>query len=188
MRIFGYLLAFICVFTVAPILAIGIKRKEIPTESIAKIRRIANETGRTINMELINADQDWTAFAQILPGDHLINKNITLSADVDAEYDLAQFDTAPEGQEPVERLFVRIARIVTMHGYRKEVRASFTLGILDQPIEPELEPEPDRVFQTLAMAFEIFDYEFDNYLIDVTLSGQDLTASHMEVSRYITPE
>lgn len=187
MRIAHYLLSFICLFFLVPVLAIGKrKREEIPSGPIAMIRRVENETNRTVALDVINADTDWVDFLDIVPGQQMLNKRIPLSADKHVEYDLFRFNYAlPEGQEPAEQFALRIARIVNkLDEHRNDVRVVFTFGRLDSTTGHPVDVE---IFGTWVAHYSIHEHELDNYTIDI-LFRPDLSQSGMRITQYRTQE
>lgn len=184
MKISRYLIGFVCLFVVFPIFAIGKRKFEKILGPIAKIGRVVNETGANVTMDVIYKDSDWGEAIQILPGDHVLNKEIPLSAD--PNYDLVLFGyELPEDQEPTEQLFVRIARTVELIAHYNYVNTSVTLGIVDWSAEPEPTRQP---LLTADQVLRIPEHQLDNYIIDITLRGQNFADSRIESRSYITPE
>ena len=186
MKIFHFLLFFSGLFIVFHIFAIG-KRKhpEIASKPTATIRRVINQTGRTIILEIIDADRDWVDVMNILPGDLMINKKIPLSADAAVEYDLVRFDNGQEEEEPDLQLFLRIARVTSIIGHLIDVQVVFTLGIIDWSVDPATDTQ---IIDTQVWRFLIPEHTFDNYVIDITLRGQDLGASSFAAEVHTSPE
>lgn len=189
MKISHYLLLFVGLFTIVPILAIG-KRKqpEVSSGPTAQIRRVANETGRTVVLEIIDAENDWIDVMNILPGDQVINRNVPLSADPDVEHDLVRFDSSQqeeEDDEPVEQLFIRVARIARKIDHQIDIKVAFTLGIMDWSTKPATD---SQILDTRGGHFHIPEHTFDHYIVDITLRGQDLAASSFVVEMRTTPE
>lgn len=185
MKIYQYLLCFICLFIVFPVFALGKrKHKAIDSGPTVTIRNIVNSTNREVALNLIYPDRENSY--DILPGGHYrFGKRYGTIPLSDSQYDLVRFNyTLPEGEQIEEKFFLGISRtIVKLDTHTNEARVFFDLGIFNLN-----DPAQVRILRELSVPFLIHEHEFDHYVINIEFRGQDLTETQVQILPYKTQE
>lgn len=172
----------------APASAVNPKKRKLnqivaPT---ATIRWILNQTQGPVTIQLIDNNTNRSVYRTIEPGNYLLNENIPLFTDDNAEYDLLRIGDLPENVQPEEQLFLRMSREVEFQTtHENNVRIKLSLGILDWSTQP---PTEVATLQAIVGEYTLYAHQFDHYTMDILLRGHDFAGSRMHVGFEIVEE